>query len=160
MTKALKILAISSSGGHFVQLLRLMPAFEGTELHVASTDPGLAGEVGAQADRLGHPMPAFHLILDANRWQKVKLVKSLIGIAGLVLRLRPDVVITTGAAPGFFALRVGSMLGARTVWLDSIANAEEVSLSGQKAGKHADLWLTQWPELATPDGPTYEGSVL
>ena len=73
---------------------------------------------------------------------------------------RAFVVITTGAAPGFFALRLGKLMGARVVWLDSIANASALSLAGQKAGKHADLWLTQWPELASEDGPDYRGSVL
>ena len=159
-TTSPKVLAIASSGGHFVQLLRLMPAFEGCELTLASTDPALASEVAAQAGRLGMPVPAFRVVTEANRWQKAKLLKSLLGITRLVVGLRPDVVITTGAAPGFFALRLGGMLGARTVWLDSIANAEELSLSGEKAGKHANLWLTQWPDLARPDGPRYEGAVL
>jgi len=160
VTKAPKVLAIASSGGHFVQLLRLMPAFEGCKVTVASTDPALVSEVVAQADRLQMSAPAFRVVTDANRWQKLKLIKSLFGIGRLVFGLRPDVVITTGAAPGYFALRLGRLAGARTIWLDSIANAEGLSLSGRKAGRHADLWLTQWPELARPDGPRYEGAVL
>ena len=154
------VLAVASSGGHFVQLLRLMPAFEGCRLTVASTDPALEAEAAAQADRLGLSRPAFRTITEANRWQKARLARSLLGIGRLVLALRPDVVVTTGAAPGYFALRFGRLAGARTVWLDSIANAEEVSLSGRRAGRHADLWLTQWPELAAVDGPYHEGAVL
>ena len=30
-------------------------------------------------------------------------------------------------------------------------------LSGRKAGPRADLYLTQWPHLAGPDGPEYAG---
>ena len=160
MAEAPKVLAIASSGGHFVQLLRLMPAFRGTRLTVASTHPDLADLANRQAERLGMPAPAFRTVTEANRWQKVRLAKSLLGIARLILTLRPDVIVTTGAAPGYFALRLGRMAGARTVWLDSIANAEELSLSGQKAGRHADLWLTQWPDLATPEGPRHLGAVL
>jgi hypothetical protein len=69
-------------------------------------------------------------------------------------------VITTGAAPGYFAIRIGNLFGARTIWVDSIANGEELSLSGQKAGPHAALWLTQWAHLAKAEGPHYRGSVL
>jgi hypothetical protein len=69
-------------------------------------------------------------------------------------------VITTGAAPGYFAVRIGKLLGARVVWVDSIANAEELSLSGQKAGSFVDLWLTQWPQLARECGPKHFGNVL
>jgi hypothetical protein len=74
--------------------------------------------------------------------------------------MRPDVIVTTGAAPGYFAVRFGRLLGTRTVWVDSIANAEELSMSGRMAGKHASLWLTQWPHLAQGGGPEYRGSVL
>lgn len=160
MSGAPRVLAIASSGGHFVQLLRLMPAFEGCRLTVATTDPAQAAEVAAQAARLGLPPPAFRTITDANRWQKVQLAKSIVSILWLVLAVRPDIVITTGAAPGYFALRTGKLVGARTVWLDSIANAEELSLAGQKAGRHADLWLTQWAHLAKDGGPRHEGAVL
>ena len=74
--------------------------------------------------------------------------------------MRPDVVISTGAAPGYFALRLGKLFGARTIWVDSIANAEEMSLSGRLAQRYADLWLTQWPEVAKRDGARYEGRLL
>ncbi len=155
-----KVLAIASSGGHFVQLLRLMPAFEGCNVTIASTDPAQCAQVHNQATRLGMPLPVFCVVTEANRWQKLKLIQSLFDVARLVFTLRPDVVITTGAAPGYFALRLGHLAGTRTVWLDSIANAEELSLSGQKVARHADLWLTQWAHLAREGGPEYKGAVL
>jgi hypothetical protein len=45
------------------------------------------------------------------------------------------------------------------VWVDSVANAEELSLSGKMASEKADLCLTQWPHLAS-GAVAYEGSVL
>jgi UDP-N-acetylglucosamine:LPS N-acetylglucosamine transferase len=105
------------------------------------------------------PAP-YHAIPDANRAHKVKLLVLLMRLSLLIMRVRPDVVISTGAAPGYFAVRIGRMLGARTLFLDSIANAEELSLSAHLAKRHCDLVLTQWPTLAEPDGPQYRGSVL
>ena len=78
----------------------------------------------------------------------------------ILLRFRPDVVVSTGAACGYFALRFAKLLGARTIWLDSIANVEELSMTGRLVRPYADLWLTQWPELAQPDGPEFRGAVL
>ena len=78
----------------------------------------------------------------------------------VIVTERPKVVVTTGAAPGWFAIAIARRFGAKTVWLDSFANGEELSLSGQKAGPHADLWLTQWPELAREGGPECAGSLL
>lgn len=79
----------------------------------------------------------------------------------LVLRVRPDVIVSTGALPGFFAVAAGkTLLRRRTIWVDSIANADELSLSGRLAGRFSDVWLTQWEHLAADDGPTFAGSVI
>ena len=34
-----RVLAVASGGGHWVQLMRLRPAFEGTDIHYATVDP-------------------------------------------------------------------------------------------------------------------------
>lgn len=150
--KKTKVLALSSGGGHWVQLLRLRPAFANCDVVFATVEEGYRANIGPDAE--------FRLIPDANRWNKLALVRALFGIFQLIWRERPDVVITTGAAPGYFAIRIGNLFGARTIWVDSIANGEELSLSGQKAGPHAALWLTQWAHLAKAEGPHYRGSVL
>jgi UDP-N-acetylglucosamine:LPS N-acetylglucosamine transferase len=147
-----RVLAISSGGGHWIQLLRLRPAFDGCDVTYATVREGYRIDVGSEAD--------FRVVPDGNRWQKIKLLRSACAVIRLLLELKPDVVVTTGAAPGYFALRFGKWLGARVVWIDSVANAEELSMSGQKAGAIADLWLTQWPHLAREGGPRCYGSVL
>lgn len=134
-----------------MQLLRLRPAFEGCDVVFATAKEGYRADVG------GSP---FHVIVDANRSNKIGLLKSAWSIFSLLRRERPDVVISTGAAPGFFALKLGKLMGIRTIWVDSIANAEELSMSGAKAGSCADLWLTQWPHLASDGGPQWKGNVL
>jgi UDP-N-acetylglucosamine:LPS N-acetylglucosamine transferase len=146
-----KVLAIASGGGHWVQLLRLRPAFEGCDIVFATAKEGYRADVGDAE---------FRVIVDANRSNKIGLLKSAWSIFRLLRSERPDVVISTGAAPGFFALKMAKMIGIRTIWVDSIANAEELSMSGAKAGTCADLWLTQWPHLAREGGPTHLGNVL
>ena len=160
MARAVRILAVASTGGHWVQLLRLSQAWKGLDVIYVTTDPDVAPILRAEAKLAGGAEPRLRVIQEANRWQKRKLVKQLFQLFFIILWLRPDAVITTGAAPGYFALRLGKVFGARTVWIDSIANAEELSLSGRKVRKYADLWLTQWPHLAKPDGPRFLGAVL
>jgi UDP-N-acetylglucosamine:LPS N-acetylglucosamine transferase len=98
-------------------------------------------------------------VIDANRREKLKLARSAAAIAWVLLRERPDVVISTGAAPGYLALRLARLVRARTVWVDSVANVEELSLSGKLASATADLCLTQWPHLAD-ERVAYKGAVL
>jgi len=156
-----RILAVASSGGHWVQLLRLSPAWEGQDCAYVTTNAGLRRDLPSQSQCESR----FYVVPDANRSRKLQVVRQLAAVAWVVLRERPTVVISTGASVGFFALVVAKIMGSRTVWLDSVANAEELSLSGKRARPFADLWLTQWPELAKAqtgrgDGPSYRGSVL
>lgn len=155
-----RVLALSSTGGHWVQLLRLAPAWDGCDVHYATTTPDHRPEVEELARQRGQQLRGYHVFADANRWQKFRLLRQLLGVAAILLKVRPDVVVSTGASAGYFALRLGRLLGARTCWVDSIANAETLSMSGHLAGRYADLWLTQWPELARPDGPHHRGAVL
>ena len=146
-----KVLAVASGGGHWVQLLRTLPAFEGADIAYVTT----------LASYRQHVEPAqFYTICDANLWTKFRLARMALKMLWIIVRERPDLVISTGAACGYFALRMGKWFGARTIWVDSIANAEKLSLSGRKVGPYADLWLTQWPHLARAEGPRFEGAVL
>ncbi|MCA8970607.1 MAG: UDP-N-acetylglucosamine--LPS N-acetylglucosamine transferase [Planctomycetes bacterium] len=146
-----RILAISSGGGHWIELLRVRPAFEGHDVTWVTVRESYRQDV------LGD---AFVVVPDATRWDKMRLARCAMKILWTILRTRPHVVVSTGAAPGFFGIRIGKLLGAKTVWLDSIANVDELSMSGQRVAKHADLWLTQWEHLASPQGPTFRGAVL
>jgi UDP-N-acetylglucosamine:LPS N-acetylglucosamine transferase len=145
-----RVLAVASSGGHWVQLRRLAPAFAGQDVAYLTTDAGHRSEVGSAR---------FYAVNDANRWNKLAVLRCALRILWVVLRERPDVIVSTGAAPGYLAIRCGRLLGARTVWIDSVANVEELSMSGRMASSTADLCLTQWPHLAAGE-VKYLGAVL
>lgn len=149
--RANRILAVASGGGHWVQLRRLAPAFTECDVAYVTTMASYQPEVGNSR---------FYVVKDANRWNKWGLIQQGLKLAWIIFRERPDIIVSTGAAPGYIALRLAKFIKARTIWIDSIANAETLSLSGQKIGKHADLWLTQWPHLARPEGPHFRGAVL
>jgi UDP-N-acetylglucosamine:LPS N-acetylglucosamine transferase len=146
-----KLLAISSGGGHWVQLLRIGTAFESCDVTFVTTHESYRSQVN------GH---RFLTVTDSNLSTKFRLLKTAAEVAWIILTERPDIVVSTGAAPGYFALRLGHLMGAKTIWLDSIANVDRLSVSGRQIGRCADLWLTQWPDLAKAGGPYYVGSVL
>jgi hypothetical protein len=146
-----KILAVASGGGHWVQLHRMEPAFAGFDVVYVTVHPEYRSQV---------PESKFYCVNDATRWSKLALIVQALRIAWIIGKERPEVVISTGAAPGYFAVLFGRWFRARTVWIDSMANIEELSMSGSHVGRHADLWLTQWPHLAKAGGPQYGGSVL
>ncbi len=145
-----KILAVASGGGHWIQLLRLMPAFQSHDVTFVSTNIGFAKMV---------PNHQFFAIADSNRRNKTALFYSLFTTLKLVFNLRPQIIITTGAAPGLIAIVIGRCFGAKTLWVDSLANVEEVSMSGRIAKRIAHSVYTQWPNLANK-GYEYYGNVI
>lgn len=147
----LKVLAISSGGGHWIQLLRIRAAFDGCEVTYATVDDGYAVDV---------ENGSFARIPNGNLWSVWSLLRSAVGVGCLLVKLRPEVIVTTGAAPGYFAVMFGKFIGARTVWLDSMANAGGLSSSGRKAMRFADLCLTQWRHLTGDNGPYFRGAVF
>lgn len=131
--------------------MRLKAAFGDFDLVFMSTPVLAPPEIG-DARYISVP--------DANMWSKPRMVWLLCHVAFRLFFIRPKVIVTTGAAPGFFAILVGNLLGRKTIWIDSIANVDELSLAGKKASRWASIWLTQWPHLATENGPKYIGSVI
>jgi UDP-N-acetylglucosamine:LPS N-acetylglucosamine transferase len=150
--KRKRVLAVASGGGHWVQLRRLFGAFEDCDLALATVHADYVADAPSGA--------RFYTIRDATRWDRLALLHLAFQVLRIVVMERPHVVVSTGAAPGYLALRIGKMLGARTIWIDSIANVEHMSLSGKKIKPHADVWLTQWEHLSSPNGPGFIGSVI
>ncbi|MCH2095437.1 MAG: UDP-N-acetylglucosamine transferase subunit ALG14 [Rhodobacteraceae bacterium] len=145
------ILAVSSGGGHWVQMRRLAPAFDGAEVHYATTDAS-AGDV-IDPTRL-------HIYPDANKDTPLRLAACTLRIAWIVFTLRPQVVVSTGAAGGFLAIRLARLIGARTMFIDSIANARKLSISAQLSLGVADRVLSQWPSVAELTDAEYRGAVI
>jgi UDP-N-acetylglucosamine:LPS N-acetylglucosamine transferase len=149
-TTCQRVLAVASSGGHWVQLGRLAPAFEGHDVAYVTTDDSHRPEVAGAR---------FYAVPDANRGSRLAVIGCALTMMSIVVRERPDVVVSTGAAPGYLAIRCARLVRARTVWIDSVANVDELSMSGRMASGTADLCLTQWPHLA--DGRVrYLGAVV
>jgi hypothetical protein len=145
------VMAVASFGGHFEQLLELRDAWKGRScLYVttrADVVAGLEGETGA-------------VVQDCHAGQHAKAALCLAQLTGLAIRHRPRNVVTTGALPGLLALMVGRCIGARAIWVDSLANAETLSLSGQHARRFAHHHFSQWPDVAARDGSSYAGSLF
>ena len=145
-------MAISSGGGHWVQLKRLLPAFSDCQIVFVSEHEYYRNETSSAK---------IYSICQSTRLNKVRLIRQVPTLCWILLKERPDVIISTGTSCGVTAFLLAKLLlKSRTIWVDSIANAETLSLSGKLVKPFADLWLTQWVHLAEPDGPYYKGSVL
>jgi len=149
----LKVALVASAGGHLSQLRKVAAGWSGhstfwiTTAHVVGNTLSQDGEV--------------YVVGECNREHPFRVIVALLRCVAIVRKEKPDVVISTGAAPGCLTALFARMLGAKVVWLDSITNVERPSLSGQLVRPFADLFLVQWPELAERyRGVEYAGAVI
>ncbi|MEO1018145.1 MAG: UDP-N-acetylglucosamine--LPS N-acetylglucosamine transferase [Pseudomonadota bacterium] len=159
-----QILVAASAGGHWVQIRRLRSAWVDLNVCYLTTSRGYRDEIEEENSNNDDCKIHYIAVDDANINEKHRLITQFIQILSTIIWIRPSVVISTGASVGYFALMVGKILGAKTIWVDSIANSDTISLSGQKVQPFSDLFITQWSHLeqVKPGGRdiVYAGAVI
>jgi len=150
VNKKPKLLAISSPGGHWIQLTRLCRGLESRYEIVYAMPDSL---FKAQQNKV-------YPVTDVSADDKWKLIPCAMQVLIILLRERPKAILSTGAAPGAVAIWLGSLLGIRTIWVDSIANVKQISRAGRLAQKRADVFLTQWEHLSDGQTIQFQGAVL
>jgi beta-1,4-N-acetylglucosaminyltransferase len=146
-------LLVCSSGGHLLQLHALRPAWEEFSRTWVTFDRSdsrslLAGE------------RVVHAYGPTNRsaWNLLRNILLAVRVVG---RIRPRVILTTGAGVAVPFAWVGRLFGAKVVYVESATRIESPSLSLRLARPVTTLVYVQWPELqqALPTA-RYRGSVL
>lgn len=149
----LKICLAASAGGHLSQLLKLAESWSGRDAFYVTTARAARGDL----EKYGR----VYIVGECNRRHPIQTVWVFFQCLKIAFRERPQVVISTGAAPGLLLCFAAKLTGAKIVWIDSIANVERLSLSGYMVRYFADICLTQWPELAERYGNVeYEGAIV
>ena len=148
-----KVCLAASAGGHLSQLRKVAAAWAGMPTFWVTTGHMVSGSLGESG--------RVYAVGECNREHPLRLIAVLSRCIRIVLKERPSLVISTGAAPGCLMCLLGKLTGAKVVWLDSITNVERLSLSGRLIRPFADLLLVQWPELAKKySNAEYVGSVI
>ena len=89
------------------------------------------------------------------------LLRNLVLAWRVVGRVRPEIVLTTGAGVAVPFAWIGRLRGARVVYVESLTRIEQPSLSCRLIAPAASRIYAQWPELleAVPRA-RYAGSVF
>ena len=151
MARPPRLLAVASGGGHWIELLRLRRAFAGWDVAYVSMFENYTSAV---------PGARFYTVPDASRFDKLAFPKVAAKALRIMLRERPDAIVTTGSAPMVAFLAIARVVVTKTVWIDSIAQAEEMSSSGKLAKKLATTAVAQWPNVAKDETIPCWGAVL
>ena len=152
----LRICVGASAGGHMNQMLKLLEISERWP-ESPSFCVTTMKELAEKMERWG----PVYIIGECNRYHPLKTLVVFIRSLRIMVREHPDVVITTGSLPLAMICISAKLLGAKIVWIDSIANLECLSMSGRIVRYFADLFLAQWPELSEKyKNVEYVGAIL
>ncbi|QGP78207.1 beta-1,4-glucuronosyltransferase WelK [Sphingobium sp. CAP-1] len=140
----MRIALVGSGGGHVRQLLDLEPLWVGMDHFFITEDTALTHDIAKKhrthfiphvalgQARLGKPV---RMLAGALRsfWQSLRIM----------LRERPDVMITTGAGSCYFPVLFARLLGTKVVLLDSFARFRGPSAFARIAGPLAHVRIAQ-----------------
>lgn len=131
-----KVALVSSVGGHLTELLALRSAYEDLPHFYVFND------VTQFSPPEGVPV---YTVAHAER--DLRVLWNVIEFARIFLREWPTVMLSTGAGPAIPAAVVAKMMGARVVYVETIAAVREPTLTGVLMQGLADALYVQWPEL-------------
>lgn len=136
-----KICLVSSSGGHFEQLLRLLPLLDRYSGYIVTEDTGY---------ELDLPGRKVYRVPPLNRTDK-SIFREIASASRAALRIlkaeSPDVIISTGALPALPTLVLGKLLGCKIVYLESFAKVSTPNKAGRLVYRFADRFYVQWEPL-------------
>jgi beta-1,4-N-acetylglucosaminyltransferase len=134
------LLLVCSSGGHLIQMLALREAW-GPYSHVWVTfDKSDARSLLPDEEVVFAHWPT-------NRSLK-NLLRNMVVAWRTLRRVRPQLLITTGAGVAVPFAWVARLLRVRVVYIESFTRVERPSLSCRLVAPIAHRVYAQWPELA------------
>lgn len=136
-----KILMVASSGGHLEEALALKPLKEKyqTVLVTEKTDY-----------KVNYWQDTMYLMPQVNRKEFKSLIMyflSFFKMLWIILKERPDVILSTGAMIAFPALVLGKILRKKIIFIECMFNVDAPTLTGKLTYKFADLFIVQWEEM-------------
>lgn len=146
------ILLVANSGGHLLQMLALEGAFEGLERIWVTLQAADSGSLLADERVVYAHGPT-------NRSLR-NLVRNLALAWRTVRAIKPDVIVSTGAALAVPFFIIGRLSRTQLVYVESFTRVNHLSLSGRLVYPLADAFFVQWDRPAAPRRALYAGSVV
>lgn len=142
------VLLFASVGGHLDQLLDLSDTYEDLDYLIVTND-----------------VPPSRPILRNNTLQithgerDLKQFLNLFECLLIILYTRPKVILSTGSTQAVWFSFFGKILGAKVIFIESMARVSSLSLTGKIVKYIANDFYVQWPELAKKTNAKYSGII-
>lgn len=138
-----KVIFTSSAGGHFAELMCLEKLFDEYEYLIVTEKTEsvlkLKEKYNIEFLKYGSRFYPFKYIF--------VLIYNIIKSIKIILRFKPDTVVSTGAHTGGIVCYIAKIFGAKIIYIESLAKTKTLSITGKNLYKKADVFFVQWEGL-------------
>lgn len=135
----MKICFVGSSGGHLTHLYMLKPFWEDKERFWCTFD-----KEDAKSLLKGEKM--YPVYFPSNRSIKALLINTCRAIK-ILRKEKPDLIISSGAAPAIPFFVIGKLMGAKTAYIEVFDRIDKPTVSGKMCYPFADKFIVEWEEM-------------
>ena len=139
---------VSSTGGHLTELMQLKPLFKKYDYFIVTekTKSNLS-LLKKYPNRVNFLIPGSYTTLLAKILYPFKLFLNCWISLFLILKIKPDVVISTGAHNAGPMCCLGKLFKKKVIFIETFANSETPSRTGKLIYKFADVFIVQWESM-------------
>lgn len=150
-----KVCLVSSCGGHFMELMQLLPLVQGKRYYIV-TEKNVASTGAVKK----HP---HHYLVQQEREGISFIFKFgwniILSFIYFIIE-RPTTIITTGAGASYPTCLFARLFKRRIIYVESFAKLDSESVTGKMVYPFADFFFVQWPEMKNVyPKAIYSGSV-
>jgi len=136
---------ISSTGGHLNELMQLKDLFKKYDYYIVTEKTSdnlyLKDKYKKRVSYLVYGTKDHFLIYPAKL-----ILNSFISLF-VYLKVRPNVIITTGTHTAGPMCCIGKILGSKIIFIETMANITTKTVTGRLVYKFADMFIVQWESM-------------
>ena len=140
-----KVMFISSTGGHFVELMQLKPLFKKYDYHIVTEKTAnnvkLKKQYGEKIDFLVYGTKDHKFVYP------FKLLINCFLCLFIFIKFRPKYIVSTGAHVAGPMCLLGKIFGCKIIFIETFANMTTKTITGKIVYKFADLFIVQWKSM-------------
>lgn len=140
-----KVMFISSTGGHFSELMQLKPLFEKYDYHIVTEKDTITKEYKEEyKDKISYLLYGTRAHMFKYIFQfTINIFKTIY----LYFKIRPKYIVTTGTHTAGPMCVLGKIFGSKIIYIETFANKHTKTATGRLIYKFADLFIVQWKEM-------------
>lgn len=143
--KKKKVLFISSTGGHFSELLQLKSLFDKYDYHIITEKDDMTKcYKNEYKDKISYMLYGTRAHIFKYIFQ---LIINCFITLFLFIKIRPKYIVTTGTHTAGPMCVLGKIFRRKIIYIETFANRNTKTATGKLIYKFADLFIVQWKEM-------------